>query len=546
MDQTNDILKTKNRNELIQLAKDLLQEKRPDISLHPTDFDIRVWNNRYGSIEVVFRRIIRYVTYPTNAFNYDITVDLKKQEIRFDAEEKPFYTPSKKAIQTIEDLKAKGFLPKTNVPDIEYTITENAAYYLISCFDNLYQIDKSTITNKEHPYLSKTLINKKTGERLFFKGNNPFYFLSQITFKHYYEDHLYAILKEEHLSDTNAAIIKIATAILKEKHPEITLDPKAFEIVILGNYKDLIVKYRRYIRFNNTNKDIAFDLAVNIITKEVAPFTTPEIPFYEGTLSDLKAINTIEHITPFDYHSNIEYTVSENDAYFFVTNISENSTKKYFINKNTNTVIWNSQSYTLQMNNREDLSLQEHYKRMTYLFDVKSENNTPLINMASTILKEKQFIPNIKLDDYHITSKASKNEVNVTLTRVIKFIPLRHKNRAPLDYNLKVNLVEKTVDQKPDNFYFPTPEDTNMTKLVETQLANHLGTTEDIDYPIEIIENDAFFSIKLSGSFNLKTLTKKQYRMDKKTKLIKEIISPVNPIYPSPASRPFPRKEIKE
>ena len=36
--------------------------------------------------------------------------------------------------QIIAELKKKGLLPNEILPDIEYTITENDTYYLISCF----------------------------------------------------------------------------------------------------------------------------------------------------------------------------------------------------------------------------------------------------------------------------------------------------------------------------------------------------------------------------------------------------------------------------
>ncbi|WP_194766058.1 hypothetical protein [Tamlana sp. I1] len=546
MEYTNEALQAKSKTELIEIATALLKEKYPERILNTNDFDIRVWNNNYGSIKVIFIRAIRYATNETDATNYNISIDLISKEITpFNDPDLPFYTPSKEANKTIAALKEKGLLPKNNQPDVEYTFTENAAYHLISCFDNLYEIDKNAITNQKHPYISKTLVNKKTGDRLYFKGRNPFYYLSQMTTKHYYQENLYAVLKAKNTSNHDE-IIKMATSILKEKQPDLKLDPNDYDIMILGNYKDLIVKYRRFVRFNKGNEETVFDLAVNIIIKEISPFNTSEIAFYKTTSSDKKTIKTLQNVLPLEHSANIEHTVSENNNYFFVTSIYESATKNYFISKNTNEIVWTNDAFTLQVNNREDLSLQENYKRMNGLFEAQSENNKPLENMTLAILNENQFSPNIKLDDYNIGYKTNKNEVEATLTRLVKFIPLRHKNTAKLDYDLKINLVKKTVAKNPAHFYSPTEEDNKTTKLIESKLADFLEGADKIDYPIEIIEDHDFFDITHSGSFNLGEYTNKKYRMDKKTKRIKEVISPINPIFPSPAMKPSPFKEIKD
>ncbi|MDW5289474.1 hypothetical protein [Formosa sp. PL04] len=550
MNYTPKDLKTKNKDELIQIAKDLLKEKYPEVILNPNDYEIKVWKTRHSKTEIIFKRAIRYVSNKAEAFDYDITINLDTKEIiPFDNQELPFYVASKEGEQTISALKESGLLPKNNQPDIEYTITENEEYYLISCFDNLHHIDKNVFGNTEHPFLSKTLINKQTGETLFFKGSNPFYYLHQISCKHYYEDDLYTILKAENTSDKNDEITKIATSILKEKYPDLELNPNDFEIVILGNYKDIIVKYRRFIRFNKRNEKHVFDLAVNIITKTVSPFDTSENSFYTPSSSDKKAIKNIKKSIPLELGSNMEHTVSENEDYFLVTSISAASTKKYFINKKDNAIVWTNESYTLQMNNREDLTLQEHYKRENGLYSTtKSENMEPLIEMASAILKEEQFIPKINLDDYSITSKSGKNEVEVTLTRLVTFIPLKNKRNFKTYYNLNVNLVDRMVDQKPEQFYFPPEEDAMMSKLIETKAVAYFKTIDESDetyYPMEIYEAEDYFNIKIPSSHSLRGNFRKEYHMDKKTKEIEVFLSPNN-FFPSPAMPPSTPIEITD
>ena len=576
MDYTKEEFKTKSKKELIEIAKELLKEKHPEIILNLNNFNSRAWSNEFGTTKVVFSRAIRYVSNEIEAIQYDIIINLDTKEIiPFDNPDMLFYTSSKKADKVIEGLKEKGLLPKTNQPDTEYTITENAEYYLISCFDDLHSIDKQLISTIENPFLSKTIVNKKTEETLFFKGINPYYFLSQISFNHYYEESLYTVLKEENIvnqarstkggrdssksisfsdkpENKRSEIIKIATSILKEKQPNIKINPIDFEIVILGNYKDIIVKYRRYIRFKNRNQKTVFDLAVNIITKEIFPFNTSKNSFYTPSLADEKAIKIIQHTIPLKFNPDLEHTISENDNYFFITSISEKSIKKYFINKKNNERILIDESNNLRINNREDLTLQEHYNRMNSPFVVESENNKQLTDMALAILKEEQFIP-INLDDYSIKVQASKNEVQVNFTRLIKFIPLRHKENSKLEYNLKVSLVDKTVAQKLAQFYFPTKDESITIELIKTKLIDfsalfadsYLKGFENTHYPIEIIEEKDFFTIETSEVSNFKEGTHKQYRMDKRTKTIEVVLTPTY-FYPTPAMRPIPLKEVKD
>ncbi|NRS87564.1 hypothetical protein HNQ02_000471 [Flavobacterium sp. 7E] len=542
MNYTKEELNTKSKEELIEIAKHLLEKKYPEIVLNLNDFNSRVWSNEYGIINVFFNRVIRYAPNTTDNICYDITVNLDTKEIMpFDKKDLVFYTSSEKANSTIKYLKKKGLLPKNNKLDIEYTINENSDYYLISCFDNLHHIDKNVIGNKNHPYLSKTLINKKTDEILFFKGQNPYYYLSLKTFKEYYQENLYTVLKNKNTS--NNKIIEIANSILKEKKPHLQLNLNDFEIVILGNYKDIFVKYRRFIRIKNNNQNTVFDLVVNIITKEVLPFNSSEVSFYPPSLSDKKIIQTIQNNITFELISDIEYTISENQDYFFITSVSENSVKKYFILKKTNQVIWNHESGGLRINNREDLSLVEHYKRMNGFFSVDSEHDKPLIDIALAILKEKQFIPTINLDEYSTKCKASKNEIKIQFTRLVKFIPLKHKGN--LNYDLNVNLVEQTVTEKPTQFYFPTKEDSITTDLITNKLIDYIKDFDKTHYPIEIIEKEDYFTIRTSNYYNLRTSAQKHYQMDKKTKTIEVIFSP-NSFFPSPAAPPPSSKEIKD
>lgn len=546
MNYTQKDLETKSKAELVEIALQIIKEKHPEIIVQPSDFDSRVWENEYGDVCVIFRRAIRYVSKEEKPTNYDITVTLISKKITpLDDDKTSFYEPSKKEEISIAELKKKGLLPNEIIPDIEYTITENDDYYLISCFNDLYHLDRKFSADTESPYLSKSLIHKKTGKTLFFKGPNAFYFLTQKSAKHYYQDNLYSILNEENVTNKSNKIVETAYSILKSKQPNLKINPKDFEITILGNYKDIIVKYRRYIRFKKNNEEKIFDLAVNIITKEVFPFDFSDAIFHIPSESDSNSINTIQHKIPLSLNPKMEHTISENNDYFWITSISEKWIKKYFINKNTNEVICFNESNTLPINNREDLSLQEHYKRMNGFFIIKTESNKSLIEMALAILKEKQFVPTINPDEYSIECKSSKDEVKIKFTRLIKFIPLRHKEESKYQHNLEVNLVSQTINQSLSQFYSPTEEDSNTIEWVKTKFTKHLKDSDETIYPIEIVEEIDCFIIQTSNSYNFEDGSIKKYRMDKKTAVV-EIVTSSSNFFPSPAALPIPFNEIKK
>ncbi len=539
-------LETKNKAELVEIALQIIKEKHPEIIVQLSDFDGRVWESEYGDVCVIFRRAIRYVSKEEKPANYDITVTLISKEISpLDHDKTSFYQPSKKEEISITELKNKGLLPNEIIPDVEYTITENDEYYLISCFNDLYHLDKKISSDTESPHVSKSLIHKKTGEAFLFKGTNAFYFSTQKSAKHYYQENLYSVLNEENITNKSNKIVEKAYSILKSKQPNLKIDPKDYEIIILGNYKDIIVKYRRFIRYKNSNQKVVYDLAVNIITEEVFPFDSKEYLFYSPGKSDITAINAINDKINLPLEPNYEHTISENSNYFWISSISEKWVKRYFMNKKTKEIICFDVSYNLPINNREDLSLQEHYKRMNGFFTIKTENNKSLIEMALAILKEKQFAPTINPDDYSIECQSSKDEVKIKFTRLIKFIPLRHKEESKYQYNLEVNLVNQTINQSPSQFYFPTEEDSNTIEWVKTKFTKHLKDFDETIYPIEIVEEIDCFIIRTSNSYNFEDGSVKHYRMDKKTVVV-EIIASSSNFFPSPYAPPIPFNEIKK
>ena len=165
--------------------------------------------------------------------------------------------------------------------------------------------------------------------------------------------------------------------------------------------------------------------------------------------------------------------------------------------------------------------------------------------MALTILKEEPSIPIININDYNINVKASKNEVDLSFTRLVKFIPLRLKDKSQLEYNLNISLVSKTIHQKTAQFYIPTKEDSITSYFIKNKLAEYIKTSKTTYYPIEIIEEKDHFIINTSEGFDLEESTKKHYRMNKKSKKIEAILSPTY-FFPTPAMEPSRFNEVKD
>lgn len=89
-------LKSKKKQELIQMALLILKEKQPSLVLNPYDFETTAWKNSTG-ILIKFRRYIRFI--PLNAGPnqyYDITINLiTKQILPFESGYNfSFYIPS--------------------------------------------------------------------------------------------------------------------------------------------------------------------------------------------------------------------------------------------------------------------------------------------------------------------------------------------------------------------------------------------------------------------------------------------------------------------
>ena len=163
-------------------------------------------------------------------------------------------------------------------------------------------------------------------------------FGNSISFAQYTKAYNMEYLKSKNKKE----LIEIALEILKEKQPSITIDPDDFEGTAWGNSKEIIVKFRRYIRFiplyNDPEKRFSYDITVNLNTNEISPFDdTFKSEFYIETDEDKKAIEFIKK--NFDiFSSDFENTIYEGEEEYSVSRENQYSFGKYAVNKKTGEV----------------------------------------------------------------------------------------------------------------------------------------------------------------------------------------------------------------
>src|SRR5690606_17345469 len=73
-------------------------------------------------------------------------------------------------------------------------------------------------------------------------------------------------------SQGKEAIIQMAFAILEEKLPSLEVLPEDYEITVWANQKEVLVKFRKLIRYQQKDTYYRHDLSVEIISERIEPF----------------------------------------------------------------------------------------------------------------------------------------------------------------------------------------------------------------------------------------------------------------------------------
>jgi len=129
------------------------------------------------------------------------------------------------------------------------------------------------------------------------------------------------------------AIVMYAFTIIKEKMPELDINPEDYEIKVWANKSQAIVIFKRlieYIPFEES-RDLKFDITVDLIQKDLEEdyFHT----FFIPSKAEVKKINFVkEHVT---FSSDFDYSIQEYKDRYWINYENESIYGGYFINNIT-------------------------------------------------------------------------------------------------------------------------------------------------------------------------------------------------------------------
>lgn len=320
-------LKSKNKQQLIEIALDILKEKQSSLVVNSDDFEGTAWGNS-KEILVKFRRYFRFIPLNTQPNQYyDITVNLiTRQILPFESGYNfTFYIPTQADKKQLDFIKDKTNLPKQ--PNSEITITENENHYWIS--------------NRSKTSFSKFFINKKTGFKSgLIEGSYSVPQVKPVLESIYEREEKIKLFDGDEISQkTKKEIIKMAVALLKEKHPSLLLNFDDYESTVLGDSKNTLVEFKRIIRYipfgTHHEKRFSYDIAVNLNTSEISPFDDHfKSEFYIETNEDKNAIEFVKKNFG-GFSSGFENTIYEGEEDYFIDLKNQYSFGKYVVNKKT-------------------------------------------------------------------------------------------------------------------------------------------------------------------------------------------------------------------
>ncbi|WP_348800585.1 hypothetical protein [Flavobacterium adhaerens] len=133
--------------------------------------------------------------------------------------------------------------------------------------------------------------------------------------------------------------IQLALNLIKEKQPSLNISIQDFEIKVLANSKEILVQFRRIIRFVplqiQKQQHVKYDITVDLIHNTISPFDDIiDSIFYVPTNSDLDAINFLQKKFGKEF-SNFEVTILEEENNYLIHLENQHSYGIYTINKIT-------------------------------------------------------------------------------------------------------------------------------------------------------------------------------------------------------------------
>lgn len=133
-------------------------------------------------------------------------------------------------------------------------------------------------------------------------------------------------------------IIESGFNLIESRFRVLKIIPEDFEITVWANSKEVIVKFRRHVRYytmNTKEQDFTYDLAVNLISKKIDPIDFWGIEeFYIPTEDDLKNINFVKESFGLPQQG-FNISIHEEKDHYFINLDNEQAYGKYYIDKIT-------------------------------------------------------------------------------------------------------------------------------------------------------------------------------------------------------------------
>src|SRR5690606_30532264 len=137
------------------------------------------------------------------------------------------------------------------------------------------------------------------------------------------------------------SLINLALITLKEKKFPAEISPEDYEVTVWANKTDILVKFRRLIKFiplNHKIDDFEYNLVVNILTHKVSPFDDGHqmSEFYIPSKEEKEKIKFVKKAYGLP-HDGFENVVHEYEDFYKISMDNDVAFGKYSIGKKTGT-----------------------------------------------------------------------------------------------------------------------------------------------------------------------------------------------------------------
>ena len=321
-------------------------------------------------------------------------------------------------------------------------------------------------------------------------------------------------------------LIQMAVAILKEKQPSLVIDSDDFESTTWGNSKEIVVKFRRYIRFIPLKKDSYnhYHITVNLVTKQILPFESGYSPnFYIPSEEDKKKLDFVQKKADLPKQSASDITISENEDNYWISITTETAISKFIINKKTgfkSGVMKGSYSLNQTKPVLESIYQREEKVKLHDEDEVSKITKNAIIQIAIEILKKRQPTLELNFDDFEITVLGDSKNTEVDFRRIVHYIPFGFNlEKRRISYDLTVNLNTNEISPFDDTFesefYIETKKDKEALAFIKKNTGVFPASFENTVYEGE---EDYFIDAQ-----NMYSLSKS--KLNKKTGVVEFILN---------------------